>query len=167
MNLGDVLQGHATVWLVRKIEPGTKTAFLEAQNGELRVLGFEELETSGFTRVGNAVQDWPSVALPQRAAKVVRVELASIRRPQELRRFHDWVKFDEYQIGGALYLNPQLRLVFRDRLILTHDDGQRWPLEIPRDFKPYPARAAAQRARQLVGKQGDPTVFDHLLKDDE
>jgi hypothetical protein len=169
MNIGDLLEGHGAVWLVRKIDPALKTGFLEAADGRLQVVGFEEIETSGFRHLCNASQEWPSAPLPQRRGRIVSVQRASTRNAAPLERFRDWVKLDDYQIGGSLYLNPELHLVYRDRLIVSYPSGDRkpdirLPVEIPRDFVSLKAKAARQPPP--AKPKGPLTLFDHLLEDE-
>ena len=168
MHIGDLLEGHGAIWLVRKVDSSLKTGFLESPDGKLQVVGFEEIETSGFKHLCNAAQDWPSASLPQRRGRIVSVQRASARNSAPLGRFRDWVKLDDFQIGGSIYLNPELRLVYRDRLIVAYSAGGskpdvRLPVEIPRDFVSLKAKAARQPAPV---PKGPSTLFDHLLEDE-
>jgi hypothetical protein len=169
MYVGTVLEGHGTVWLARKVEQSMNTALLESQDGtRTESVGFEEVEAAGYRVVCLPIADWPSVALrPHPRGRLREVLVASLQGERPLRRFSDWMKLDEFQLGGALYLNPELGLGYRDRLILSFDNG-RFPTDIPRDFQslrvkqarlPSPTTAAA-------AKKGGPDLFDHLLDDD-
>lgn len=169
MDIGDLLEGNGSVWLVRKVDPDLKTGFLESPDGQLQVLGFEELETAGFKRWCNPTLDWPAAPLPQRRGRITTVQRASVRNPDPLGRLRDWVKLDDFQMGGVLYLNPALGLVYRDRLIVTYSVGGskpdvRLPVEIPRDFVSRKAKVARQPPP--AKPKGPPTLFDHLLDDE-
>jgi len=169
MDVGDLLEGQGKFWLVRKVEPALRTAFVEDQATHVQQLSFDTLE--GFTRLCNPTLDWPTATLPQvRHGRLVTVIRADLADPQLLARFKDWVRMDEFQIGGALYLNPELRLGFRDRLLVTYQDGTCASVDIPRDFHPLKEKAARLTPTAPVAPKPPPvSLLDRLLDegDDE
>jgi hypothetical protein len=190
MDVGTILEGQSTIWLVRKIEPSLRTAIIESQDGrQTWAIGFEEISGTkdyqvtalpnpgrgpvhqGAVDVGtyhvlaNPVRDWPSVTIkPIRRGRLVEVRRASLSGETPLRRFLDWVKLDEFQVGGSLYLNPDLDLAFRDRLILLYEGRLRVPADIPRDFVPTHEKQSRQPTAEPL--KGPFTLFDHLVDED-
>jgi hypothetical protein len=172
MDVGTLLEQRLagrfpTVWLVRKVEPTLKTAILESQDGARTVsLGFEEVESEGYHVLCSPVMDWPSVSLkPLARGRLTEVRLATLQGETPLRRFVDWIKLDEFQMGGALFLNPELMLSYRDRIIAVHDRSgwSRVPVDIPRDFESMQVKMSR---RPEPKPSGPPDLFSHLMDDD-
>lgn len=164
MDVGTLLEGHGTVWLVRKVEPTLNTAILESQDGARTVsLGFEEVASEGYNVLCYPVLDWPFVTLkPLSWGRLTEVRTASLQGETPLRRFSDWIKLDEFQIGGALFLNPELRLSYRDRIIAVHETS-RVPVDIPRE---YESMRVKMSRRPETKPAGPPDLFSHLMDDD-
>ena len=156
---GDLIRWRDQVWLVRKVDRELATAVVEAER-HMDVLA-SDADQMGVCEVWcKPAQQWPSVALPFRAASS---RLVSIRHAERtLVRFRDWVKLDDFQIGGALYVNPTLNLAFGDRLIAVFSDSHGHqmtvPVDIPRNFVPL----ADKRAPVVVGSVRIPTVASPL-----
>jgi hypothetical protein len=80
-----------------------------------------------------------------------------------------WVKLDEFQMGGSLYLSPSLNLQYGARLAIVRSDNRRYSVDIPRDFRPARVRmkeraeAKAKAEREANRKH---SLYDHLLNDD-
>ena len=159
MIVGDLLDWHDKRWLVRKIDPQTQTAYLESQDLETAYCFAEEK----IRVICNPVLEWPVVTIPHKLqGRLLKVERASFPQNVPLVRFVDWVKMDELQIGGSLFLSPALKLGYRDRLVAVYEKG-RLPIEIPRLYSPVAAKLPAP----VAAPHGPPTLFDHLLDDDE
>jgi hypothetical protein len=131
MDVGDLLERQGLFWVVRKVEPPLRTALVEDQDAQVQHLSFEALDL--YKRLCNPTRDWPSVTLPQgRHGRLTAISIAFWGGNRQLIRFKDWVRIDEFQIGGALYLNPGLGLGFRDRLLVTYADGACSSVDVPR-----------------------------------
>lgn len=169
MDVGDLLERHGKFWVVRKVEPALRTAFVEDQDTLMHHVDQDSM--SNLTRLCNPTLDWPTATLPQvRHGRLVTVIRADLADPQLLIRFKDWVRSDEFQIGGALYLNPALGLGFRDRLIATYADGVCVSVDIPKNFQSLKAKAARLTPPAPVAPKPPPvSLLDRLLEegDDE
>lgn len=157
MDVGDIIRWQSKLWLVHKIDPSTATAFIESQDNENEILGTEE----DCSVICNPPRHWPAVLLPTKKGSLIRVERASPRGAIPLAWLLDWVKISEFQMGGALFLNPKLKLGFRDRLLCQNNYGhnRQYPVEIPRDFQPLSKKIVK------VAQKTTANLFDHLLDD--
>lgn len=164
MNIGDLIEWDGKLWVVRKIDTSVATAFLESSTGETAVVGSA---FKGAIAVGSPPMDWPAAQLvTKRLGRLVEVRSPS----RTLAKLAEWLKVDEFQIGGALYLNPSLNLGYRDRLIAVYrlPDGrtQTFPIEIPRNFVAAKVKEE-RRAAASVPPPREQTLFEKLLEDDE
>jgi hypothetical protein len=105
--------------------------------------------------------------LPQvRHGILATVTRADFSDPQLLGHLKDWVRMGVFQIGGALYLNPALGLGFRDRLIVTYQDGGTASVDIPRDFQPLKVKTARLTPQPAPKPKTPPvSLFGRLLAD--
>jgi hypothetical protein len=148
---GDLIRWRGQVWLVRKVDVGLATAVVEAERN-MEVIASDADSTPECEVWCKPAQQWPSAALPFRArsSRLVSVQRAGAT----LNRFVDWVKLDDFQIGGALYLNPQLRLAYGDRLTVIFSDPagslMTLPIDIPRNFLPSRERRPSVPISQVV-----------------
>ncbi len=170
MESGDLLEWRGARWLVRRIDGQTRTAFLVSATGDDEVLGADEGPPTCQV-ICNPAKTWPFVTLPSRKTRLIGVSRLGIQDHSSLRRDHrevpltrltDWVKADDLQQGGALFLNPALRLVYRDRLIALYED-RRLPIEIPRDFRPVAQKIPIRKAQSERPK----SLYDHVMDDDD
>lgn len=157
MEPGDLIRWRGQVWLVRKVDPDLATAVVEADRN-MEVIPSDADSTGDCQVWCKPSQQWPSVRLPFLAGAI---RLVRVRRGWDtLRRFIDWVKLDDFQIGGALYLNPALNLGFGDRLVAVYEDPSgdviAVPIDIPRNFTPLPER------RQVVSEVVPPAPVVEL-----
>jgi hypothetical protein len=175
MDVGDLVRWQDKLWIVRKIDEAVATSFLESEDGATDVMD-QDGDIAGLCQVVcNPVRDWPSAPLPsKRSARLTGVSFSG--RP--LVRFRDWVKLDEFQIGGVLLLNPELRFGYRDRLTVTYEmsgSGRTsgFPVEIPRNFASLGIKQRRHERQQALNAPPPPpkppTVFDLLReeKDDD
>lgn len=172
MVAGDLLDWRDKRWLVRKIDQQTQTAFVFSQEGETDILGTDEDTLGGCRVVCNPATSWPCASLPQRGhGRLLSLLLASLSGDTPLIPLVDWVKIDDRQIGGAIFLNPDLGLRYRDRLIVVYEVGmghlpQRLPLDIPRNFLPLPQKIRPEN-KPLAQEDGPPDLYSYLKDDDE
>jgi hypothetical protein len=134
MELGDILLLGSTQWFVYKIDSSTKTAFISSQHNKNSILGFEE----DCKIVSNPIRDWPFVVLPPKKGVLGSIYRATTKGLVTLSWVVDWVKIEDFQEGGALYLNPELKLGYGDRIVRSNRYGgvdHTCSVEIPRDFK--------------------------------
>lgn len=94
------------------------------------------------------------------------MELQNWGSPTALIKLQDWVKLDDFQIGGALYLNPQLNLGYGDRLVGMFLDslGRRavLPINIPKNFRPLANKVLPNASKVVEQKVVVPTLFARL-----
>jgi len=156
---GDLILWESKLWLVYKVDPDTETAFIESQDNERGVLGIEV----DCQVTCNPPLDWPAITVPPKRGHIVRIQ----RGATPLRWLLDWVKMSTFQMGGTLYLNPNLGLQFGDRLALTLRTNafeKSIPVEVPRDFVPVNEK---RRVREMPPPERiTATLYDHLLDDD-
>lgn len=160
MDLGDLIQWQSKLWLVYKVDSDTATAFIESQNHEREILGLEV----DCPVICNPVHDWPSVTLLPRKGHLVQVQKAD-SRIIPLAWLQDWVKLDDFQMGGALFLNPELRLEYGDRLIISQNIygyETQFPVAIPRNFRSFSQK---QVERKETEPEGNLNLFDYLRTD--
>jgi hypothetical protein len=163
---GDLVRWKDQVWLVRKVEHGLATAIVESADRSTAVLPSDADKTGECLVWQRPALDWPSAPLPFRGTRLV-----GVRRVQtDLVRLVDWVKLDDFQIGGALYLNPMLDLQYGERLIVIYCGLRarevQLPVEIPRNFLPLPRKQAALQPEPVVVAKVSSTLFARL-KDPE
>jgi hypothetical protein len=162
MDIGDLFQipGDERLWLVRKIDRSTNTAFTVSNTGEQSTWYLEE----DHKHLCNVTIDWPSVTLPPRRGRLIQVCVGAT----PLTPIEHWVKLDEFQMGGSLYLNPELALSFGARLTIV-SDKRRYTVDVGRDFRPAgQKRKEQEEARAKAAKEAKRThsLYDHLLDDD-
>jgi hypothetical protein len=159
--------------LVRRVERAMNTAIIESADGRTETVAATADREGEAALWSRPARDWPSAALPLRGGG----RLVAVRRgPAGLRRLLEWVKLDDFQIGGALYLNPELRLSFGDRLTAVYSASASstrltaLPIEIPRNFSPLAVKQAAVAAATIqpeVKKPEPPKTLFSLLKEDD
>ena len=157
LQIGDVIKFDTVLWLITKIDSGTKTAFLESNYGEIRVLGIEEKADVLY----NPLTQWLTVSLPLKSG-VVGIIWPSLQGEVPLVRLQQWVTLDRRQVGGLLYLNPGMQLGSKDRLIGLYSSRQRMSIDIPRVFP-----TVAQRVARKPAERPPATMFDHLKDEEE
>jgi len=162
MNVGDLIEWQGKRWLVRKIDQSTETAFVVANDGQDTVVDSDADKRGECRVVCNPPRDWPFVVLTRRG-RVLDVSRATPRGAVPLIRFVDWVKADDLQLGGSVFINPDLRLMYPDRLIVTDAGGPTSSVEIPRNFcsvkdKPPPRPSRSEREPK--------SIYDHFFDDE-
>lgn len=171
MEPGDLIRWRDQVWLVRKVERDLATAIVESADRATETLP-SDADSSGACEIWcRPARDWPSALLPFKGqACLVGVRFMTT----DLARLLDWVKLDDFQIGGALYLHPRLDLSYGDRLIAIYsgprDRQTMLPVEIPRNFRPLPCKHAAAPLGTETQARPKPKVTPALfalLKDEE
>jgi hypothetical protein len=164
IEVGDLLLWQSKLWLVHKIDPTTATAFVESQDHERHIVGTE----SDCPVTCNPTRDWPAIILPQRHGRLARVLISVNSALSPLKWLFAWVKLDEFQIGGSLYLNPELGLRYGDRIV-THiifPDGRQtlFSIDVPRNFKPFSQK---KKVIAKLNKKTTATLYDYLTEDNE
>jgi hypothetical protein len=157
---GDIIQFRAQLWLVRKIDQDTQTAFIFSQQGaETGVLGTED----DCTVICNPTKSWPFASIPAK----FRGPLVSLARPSfrkgdtQLKHLIDWAIMGEHTNGGGVvFLNPTLRIAYPERLLGLSMKAS-VSIEIPKNFLPV-----VQKTPPITPK-GPPTLYDHLMDDDD
>jgi hypothetical protein len=166
IKVGDLIQWQSKRWLVYKVDPDTATAFVESQDNERQILGTE----ADCPVLCNPPNDWPGVTIPPRKGRLLRIQRAALTGPVSLSWLFDWAKMDEFQMGGTLYLNPELYLEYGDRLILCQRNNAgtqlSFPVEIPRDFQPFSQKKKA-RDQIAMEKRATADLYDHVRNDDD
>jgi len=160
---GDLIQRQSKLWLVHKIDPATDTAFIESQDREKQILGVE----ADCPIPCNPLRDWPAITTPPRKGRLLEVHRPSSGGVVILKWLLDWAKIDEFQIGGTLYLNPELRLGFGDQLILRYQVFTRevnFPIKVPRDFQPMSQKRIVRE--RPPPERTSANLYDHLLEDE-
>ena len=170
LRVGDLVEHTGVRCYVQKIDRATDTAFLHGASGLLCTVGAEldETEPGACKVVCNPATDWPHITLDARKfwriSNIVRMVGS---RETFLREFHDWVKPDKRQQGGALFFNPALRLGFGHVLTAHFEDSPKIArLSIPRGFGTTGQRVARQQAAIAPPKR-ERTAYDHLLDSDD
>lgn len=165
MIIGDLIAYDNKTWIVRKID-SLGAALIEATDGAFATVG-EEFQ--GCQIIAKPLTEWPSILCPIRVSRLVEIRSPS----RTLVRLEEWLKLDEFQMGGALYFNPSLGLRYRDRLVgvFQSASGKAYtvPLNIPIDFLSLASRQAKLEAARVVKtvKTGPKTLFDFMLEDDD
>jgi len=168
---GDLIRWRDQVWLVRRVEPDLATAIVESTDRQTETLP-SDADSSGACELWcRPANDWPSAPLPFKKQSC----LVGVRfRTTDLVRLQDWVKLDDFQIGGALYLHPRLDLQYGDRLTVIYSGPRNrqtmLPVEIPRSFSPLPRKHAAAPLPTETPARPKPKVTPALfalLKDEE
>lgn len=172
MEVGDLIQWQDKIWLVRKIDEAVATSFLEDSEGNRAVLD-QDGDNTGLCQVlCNPVRDWPSAPLPfTRRTRLIDV----YRGRGRLLKLQDWMKLDEFQIGGSLLLNPALALGFGDRLVAVYaffgsDRITSYPITIPRNFASLNTKTQAQHLQQVSAPPVPvvpPNMFDLITGEDD
>lgn len=138
---GDLIRWREQVWLVRKVDSALSAAVVEAADRSTEILSSEAVHSESAAVWCRPAQEWPAVGLPFRPGVSRLMELQSCASGSLLVRLRDWVKLDDFQLGGALYLNPELNLGFGDRLAGMFVDpmGRRvvLPINIPKNFQVF------------------------------
>lgn len=118
--------------------------------------------------VAHPPREWPALQLPLKRGRLVEIS----HHGKTLRRFADWLKLDDLQVGGALYLHPDLRLGFGDRLTAAylHQNGrmERVSLAVPRNFRSMSVKLQELTRQPLIepAPKREASFLD-FLKDDE
>lgn len=167
MNIGDLIEWDGKAWVVRKIDTALATAFLESSTGDTAVVS---TDFKGAGSLGSPPQDWPAAQLPSKRLG----RLVSVSTPTRvLGKLTEWLKLDEFQIGGCLYLNPSLNLGYRDRLVAAYRNPTgklvSVPIEIPRNFVSATVKEeqARKAALPLPSPPREPTIYDRILEDSD
>lgn len=164
---GDLIQWLAKRWLVHKIDTSTLTAFVTSQDNQTSILGADEDQIGTCQVLCNPIVLWPCTTMPQkRRGRLVGICRATLRGEEPLAFLVDWVKMDDLQIGGSVFLNPELGLAFPDRLIAVYETG-RLPVDIPRGFVPLPRKLLPSHQQLSSPEAVTPNLFAHLRDEDE
>lgn len=173
MEVGDLILWQDKTWLVRKIDEAVSTSFVEDISGSSAVLD-QDGDTIGLcTVICSPARDWFSVMLPVKS----RSRLSQVWNGSTmLTRFQDWVRVDEFQLGGQLLLNPALNLGYGDRITAVFSIlGSRIrvdhsPIDIPRHFSSMTSKIARLNApppKEPEPPQLTPTFYDALTAEDD
>jgi len=150
MNIGDVILYASKWWLVYKTNPALASASIQSIDKEVDVIGFD----TPHQVICNPIRQWPYITLPLRKGVIIDISILG----ESLKRLIDWAKIDDFQVGGSIYLNPLLKLRYKDRLVVTlkKSDGyiETISIDTPRSFK-------------VFGKKKPQTFFDYLTRDDD
>lgn len=149
MKAGDLIEAEGRRWLVRNLDRSTRSAILLSPTGEAASVAddLEKSEPEKCKVLCNPATQWPFVMVQ---VKPTFGQLRQIVLPKPngdehvLVAFEHWVKPDMLQVGGAVFLNPDLRLGLGDMLVAVYERG-RARVPIPRNFG-----TAKQRQARLV-----------------
>ncbi len=118
----------------------------------------------------NPYRDWPFLVLPSKFGtkghlrEVGLPDLSGRSRP--LVEMQHWLLGVPSRNGGALYLSPSLGLRYPQRVLLTYEK-ERTSVIVPRTFLAVGQKAAAAVMSRVAPEEAPPTVYDHLMGDDE
>jgi hypothetical protein len=158
LTVGDLIElDENSIALVRKIE-GLNALLVDAM-GSIGSVGVND----AYPVVANVTTMWPYVNLPTKLGSIRRVESDGI----ELNPLEHWVKLD-YGFSGPLYLNPELGLGFRDRLVVESDRNTRYPINVPRDFSSNSDRMKRAKENKKRAEAKRPKgIFDIIKNGDD
>lgn len=162
LEVGDLIRRTGIICLVRKVDMSYQTAVIEDGGGSVAIIDVTADEEGQCEVLVKPIRDWPSVQLPRKPGwRLVRLDW----RGKSLSRYVDWMQLDPTQLGGALYLSPELGLGFGDRLVATYAMGATLaalPLTIPQQpsFRPEREKASARVAK--AEPQREVTIFDRM-----
>lgn len=111
----------------------------------------------------NPTTDWPFVTVKIRSEGSGPVRLVQ-RASEQLAPFYDWVPGDLYRPGGAIFLNPDLRLRTGEVLVAGHRNGSRSRIELGPTFGTIARRKA--RAASPPRRPGPKNRYDRILGTD-
>jgi hypothetical protein len=174
MDIGDIISLNNERWLVTRVNESLSTALAERYTHvgiQTTVMDLDADNTGVCTVVCNPVLNWPSVQIPsKRGCELVSIEWGATH----LEPIRDWVKLDPFQIGGLVYLNPELSLGFRDRLtavfrVRARGQNISAPFEIPRFFESYTTRQVrqAQKVEVALEQKRTPALYNALIDDQD
>jgi len=165
MRLGDLIEWGGQRWIVRRIERQTRTAII-CNSGRFSETIPDDLDKTNASQclvVANPPDDWPFVTVTQRprSGSLLRVEKPSVDGvSQILVRYHDWVVADPTQSGGAIFLNPSLRLQQGETLLVTYERGSMRSV-IPREFLSTAEKTARNN---VVVERPKLSIYDHIRR---
>lgn len=172
MKAGDLVEVEGKRWLVRNLDRSTRSAILLSPTGEAAAVpdNLENSEPEKCKVICNPATQWPFVMVQ---VKPTFGQLREIVLPkpsgdeQQLIPFEHWVKPDMLQVGGAVFLNPDLRLGLGDMLVAVYERG-RTRVPIPRNF----GTAKQRQARSASTLPQVPNLYERLnaggaIDDDE
>jgi hypothetical protein len=82
----------------------------------------------------------------------------------DLEPFRDWTPVDILRNGGPVFINPKVKLLPGETLVLHYSNGRDSRLVVNRGFGSLKTRKArAARKKPLARK----TIYDHLQGDDD
>lgn len=166
MATGDIVEYKEHHYKVLKEDAGLRTVTLQSWDASTVEVADDDPEITKRT----SLERWPflqassAVYRGQRPLKLVR----SVRRPGglqavELEPFRDWSPTDILRVGGPIFINPSLKLMPGETLVLHYSDGKSVRLTVTRKF----GSAVARRARLIkeTPKDEQKTIYDHLEDD--
>lgn len=168
MQIGDLIQWRESetepyrLWLVSKIDANLNTALLVSERHRRRVLGLE----AEVLVVCRPVSDWHQVTLPLKRGRISRLMFG----PTELLWLHEWVKMDEFQMGGVVYINPTVGLRYGQKLTVFRDRGASIVVPVPRLLSTGKQKEAARVAAEEAEREPPPPaegIYGILRQDDD
>ena len=126
MELGDIVEFDGIRWKVSSFNSNHRTCLLTRFEGEPREIP-DDLDTNpieslpSLTVLFNPAKTWGCVIAPLKSMAGRMMELR--RNAQVLIPMVDWIPGDFHRPGGAIFLNPDLRIHQREVLAVRHSSG--------------------------------------------
>jgi hypothetical protein len=152
VRLGDLIAWGGRLWIVRKLENGTRTAIIhDGRTSETIPNDAEVQQPEACQVIANPPDDWPFVAIKQRPelGRLLRITQPSLMGDEAtLTVFHDWAVVDLLQ-PTAVFFNPALGLRHGNYLLACYEKGT-CRLQIPREFLSTQGRKARSKASEAA-----------------
>lgn len=165
MKRSDLIQLDGSYWIVGHTN-GTEATLVSPGGGLTKIpLDLDVKEPDRCKVVCCPTFEWPFVVIRGRLAWG---KLIGVGRPSsganlvDLRVFVDWVIGEPLRSGGALYLNPELRIKPQERLVLQYEKFQT-SVVVPRTFATYKKRVESVRPPP----DNRPSIYERLLSGDD
>ena len=163
MEVGDVVLYQGVHWRVLSYNRSFRLCILA--NWEDRIEVPDDLDGHPGNELTVVCQpsSWPFIAAPTKtnAGRIVEVT----RDGKPLQPLVDWVPGNMFRSGGALFLNPALKLQTGEVLTAKHEKGLLSSVRINRGFG---TGAHRKRRKSTSWKPPKPTTaYDRLMSDDD
>ncbi len=162
METGDLIEHEGVRWMVQSRDALARTVKLSRGTiGEAKEIGDDD---SAAKVVANPAKTWPFIpgTTKPKHGKITSILLSRGKKMFELEFLVDWVPSNFQRPGGPIFFRPELQLRNGEVLIAVHADDVRIRMPVTRSFGTVSSRQA-----KALAKQTPPSVFDHLMKDND